>query len=707
MRSLRLPTALLCALITAVGALGAGPAQADTAATVSILTPEAGARLSGTITVSFRVTIPPGSQPQSSYRVYVGQRMVVRTGQGCASTCDFTVTMDSTTSPFPSYRGPSSTGQIDDGPQQVLVESRDGSSILLGRAVRDVVVDNGRPTLTVSGPDVPAGVTDGRRTADASLRLEVVPHATAPATIDRVEATVRRTGNALTVLPPAGDGQPWVLQADTSAWDVGPVNIDVVAFDSLGMRSAFSPFDVMVLHGFSLWGPTIESPVWDDDLTSIELVYGYPQYVSGSWPVEVTADVDGAVTRRHAVTEAERTARPGKLLVDLGDVLGPGAHVVELDVRDNRGFTERFETAVDVRSSAAVTWAPEQWQQPVAGRPFTVSARATIETGEITGWWLYNADRTEVLATGSCTATCSGAQSIALTFTPRTAGPLDLRLEVYLGPAPRRARAVTSTVTVLPAPGDFSGDRLPDVLARDKAGQLLLYRGNGKGGWLSPGTAIGKGWQGFSAIVSNGDHSGDLRRDVMARGHAGQMYLYRANGTGGWSSGGGEPHNYLVVPGYTVVSGLGDFDGDRLTDIVARDTAGRLFLYRGYGGYVKRTQIGSGWQGFTSIFSPGDFDGDGASDIMARAADGRLLLYRGNGRGGWAAAGTVVGRGWAAFTALTGIGDFDGDGRRDVLARHSDGRLLLYRGNGAGGWAAAGYAVGRGWQGFTAVVGVG
>ena len=67
----------------------------------------------------------------------------------------------------------------------------------------------------------------------------------------------------------------------------------------------------------------------------------------------------------------------------------------------------------------------------------------------------------------------------------------------------------------------------------------------------------------------------------------------------------------------------------------------------------------------------------------------------------------LVGRGWTAFTSLTCIGDFDGDGRRDVLARHADGRLLLYRGNGAGGWAAAGYAVGRGWQGFTAVVGVG
>ena len=43
----------------------------------------------------------------------------------------------------------------------------------------------------------------------------------------------------------------------------------------------------------------------------------------------------------------------------------------------------------------------------------------------------------------------------------------------------------------------------------------------------------------------------------------------------------------------------------------------------------------------------------------------------------------------------------------DVLARHKDGRLMLYRGNGKGGWAARGYAVGSGWGGFTAIVGVG
>ena len=73
--------------------------------------------------------------------------------------------------------------------------------------------------------------------------------------------------------------------------------------------------------------------------------------------------------------------------------------------------------------------------------------------------------------------------------------------------------------------------------------------------------------------------------------------------------------------------------------------------------------------------------------MLARQSDGTLLLYRGNGAGGWRTGiGEPIGSSWQRFTALAGGGDFSGDGKPDVLARQSDGTLLLYRGNGAGGW---------------------
>ncbi len=83
--------------------------------------------------------------------------------------------------------------------------------------------------------------------------------------------------------------------------------------------------------------------------------------------------------------------------------------------------------------------------------------------------------------------------------------------------------------------------------------------------------------------------------------------------------------------------------------------------------------IGSGWGGFTALLAPGDFSGDGKPDILARRSDGALLLYRGNGDSGFAGAPQVVGSGWQTFTALLGPGDWNGDGKVDVLARASDG----------------------------------
>ena len=99
-----------------------------------------------------------------------------------------------------------------------------------------------------------------------------------------------------------------------------------------------------------------------------------------------------------------------------------------------------------------------------------------------------------------------------------------------------------------------------------------------------------------------------------------------------------------------------------------------------------------------------DFDSDGQADVLARiASTGALLLYPGNGTGGFRAA-RVVGSGWGGMNALVGPGDWDGDGWPDLLARvGATGALLLYPGNGTGGFRAA-RIVGSGWGGIDALV---
>ena len=219
--------------------------------------------------------------------------------------------------------------------------------------------------------------------------------------------------------------------------------------------------------------------------------------------------------------------------------------------------------------------------------------------------------------------------------------------------APAAATAVAATTTA----------RMVDVLARNEAGQMILYRGNGKGGWITPYLQVGSGWGAFTKILGPGDFSGDGRVDVLATSADGRMFLYRGNGTGGWST------PYVDLGGgwgsFTAVLGPGDFNGDGKVDVLARDADGRLWLYRGNGqsGFSwPRVQVGSGWGGFTALVTPGDFSGDGRVDVLARDADGKLWLYRGTGTGGWSSGRVDVGSGWNALDPILGPGDFNGDG---------------------------------------------
>jgi glucose/arabinose dehydrogenase len=75
----------------------------------------------------------------------------------------------------------------------------------------------------------------------------------------------------------------------------------------------------------------------------------------------------------------------------------------------------------------------------------------------------------------------------------------------------------------------------------------------------------------------------------------------------------------------------------------------------------------------------GDFGGDGRSDLLFRHTNGQLALYQMNGF--QIIATQMIGSVGVEWT-LTASGDFSGDGKTDMLFRHSDGTLLLYLMNG-------------------------
>ena len=235
---------------------------------------------------------------------------------------------------------------------------------------------------------------------------------------------------------------------------------------------------------------------------------------------------------------------------------------------------------------------------------------------------------------------------------------------------------------------DFNGDWNNDVLARwTSTAVLKLYRGTGAGS-LSIGAQIGTGWGGMSALETPGDLSGDGAQDVLARqASTGDLWMYKGDGAGGWRL----PRVRVGTGwnGMNAIIGVGDLTGDGRPDLVARSAStGVLYLYpgTGTGRWLPRSTIGTGWNRYSTIVGPGDFNGDGRADVLARErATGILWLLPGSGTGTLGPR-VQVGTGWNGMTAILSPGDLNGDRTSDLLARDGSGQLWLYPRTAAGGW---------------------
>jgi hypothetical protein len=97
--------------------------------------------------------------------------------------------------------------------------------------------------------------------------------------------------------------------------------------------------------------------------------------------------------------------------------------------------------------------------------------------------------------------------------------------------------------------------------------------------------------------------------------------------------------------------------------------------YIGGGGVAT---VGTEWQ----VAGIGDFNGDLLSDILwLRGSDGTLAEWWMNGTAG-IGGGTVTkaGPNWR----IAGVGDYDGDGKSDLVWREAGGALVIWQMNGTG-----------------------
>ena len=209
------------------------------------------------------------------------------------------------------------------------------------------------------------------------------------------------------------------------------------------------------------------------------------------------------------------------------------------------------------------------------------------------------------------------------------------------------------------SPGDLTGDRFADVLGITPKGEAYLYRGNGRGGLLPGRTLLSRTWAAYMDVLAPGDWTGDGKPDLLARKTNGELWLVAGNGKGGFAGSwrkigtGWQMYAQMITPG--------DLTGDGRVDLLGRTPAGRLYLYRGTGvrtaaatGYQPGVVIGTGWQVFNTVFSTGDLTGDGRADLLARTPGNANFVYAGNGKGGFAAKKRLTAP-WGSTTRILGV----------------------------------------------------
>ena len=322
---------------------------------------------------------------------------------------------------------------------------------------------------------------------------------------------------------------------------------------------------------------------------------------------------------------------------------------------------------------------------------------ANYETLQQSRLYVYLGDATNGLTYSTTISSVIGATGIAVTDFNNDS-KLDLVLtnfntiQTLVGNGtgsftPVASYSVTSATLAI---GDFNVDTKQDIAAAywyAVPGRVSILMGFGTGTYASPvDTPTGDSPGDLKAADLNGDNKLDL---ITVNGSNGVSVLLN-NGSGSFSF----PTHFPTPAGLVNPTlAVGDFNNDLKIDVaVANEPFGgvpyttptmAVLLGNGMGGFGTATVFDLGIN-FRSV-SAGDFNGDGKVDIVglnniqvgpgAPVDPGTLVLLAGNGMGGFAIADTT---GVSYGPRALGVGDFNNDGKLDVITSNSFKSLNTY-----------------------------
>jgi hypothetical protein len=139
------------------------------------------------------------------------------------------------------------------------------------------------------------------------------------------------------------------------------------------------------------------------------------------------------------------------------------------------------------------------------------------------------------------------------------------------------------------AGADYDHDALPDFVALDTGGYLLLERGDGTGRFETQRLLQAAD---VDSIGGGADYDSDGHADFVVLRTGGQTTLYRGDGAGRFSAQTLE----LAGPRLRMLGGGADYTRDGRADLLAFTADDEAYLYAGQdGGGFEGRALGSGW----------------------------------------------------------------------------------------------------------------